>query len=52
VKNALWLAGSLYYAMLLHFVYDFLGGCIYLRLARDLLPEPAPVPSAAPVFPS
>jgi membrane protease YdiL (CAAX protease family) len=35
-----WLTGALFLGMAVHFVYDFLAGIIYLRLSRELRPEP------------
>jgi membrane protease YdiL (CAAX protease family) len=47
-QGVVWLAGSLYYAMLLHFLYDVLAGLVYLRLGRDVVPSTT-TPGAAPV---
>ena len=35
------LTGSLFLAMTVHFVYDFLGGVVYIRLARQFRSAPA-----------
>jgi len=34
-QGIVYLAGSLHYAIALHFTYDFLAGLIYIRLARE-----------------
>lgn len=35
-----WFTGALFLGMAAHFVYDFMAGIVYLRLAKDLPPGP------------
>jgi len=44
-----WLSGSLYVAMAVHFIYDLTAGLTYGRLGRELGYPDAPQPPAAPV---
>lgn len=41
-QGIVWLAGSLYIAMALHFIYDVGAGFVYMRLCRETQPGAAP----------